>query len=78
MFYPEMQILASYAISDQDESGDPKYYGFLSSDGHWYIMEENAANNTFRYCNGTPGGYAAAWTARASETYSYFSAINWL
>jgi len=62
---------AHYVISDIDDSGDPTYYGYLDKDGNYYILEENSANNTYRYSKGT-SGYTTAWTNRATETYNYF------
>ena len=68
------QFVSSYQPSDIDSTSDPKYYGFLAADGSWYIMEENTAEGTYRYVRGT-SGYAAAWTARATNTYVLFSAL---
>lgn len=61
-----------YILSDTDDSSSPKYYGYIRPDGHWYIQKEavNGSVNEYRYAVGS-GGYAAAWTNRASETYSY-------
>lgn len=64
--------LDNYAVSDLDESSDPKYYGFLDEDGKWYIMMNSS--NHFRYESGqTLVTYQTAWAARASQIYSYFS-----
>lgn len=63
-----------FAASDLDESGDPKYYGFLAANGNWYIMESSDSAGTFRYCYGE-SGYSAAWTGRAGLTYGLFSVI---
>jgi len=30
--------VATYYATDLDETGDPKYYGFATSSGNWYIM----------------------------------------
>jgi hypothetical protein len=64
---------AGYAPSDIDEAGSTKYYGFLSSDGRWYVMR-NVSDTTFRYASGD-SDYADSWTNRASLTYDYFSEV---
>ena len=59
-----------YKISDL-ASGDPAYYGFVGSDGSWFIMKETGG--TYRYAKGT-SGYSTAWTGRAGQSYDYFDA----
>ena len=58
--------------SDEDESGDPKYYGLLSHIGSWVIIEHNHANGTFKYIFGKQD-YATNWTGRAGLTYKLFN-----
>lgn len=68
-------LLQSYAISDSDESSSAtKYYGFLKADGSWYIMKVTVATgvSAFTYVQGAAGTYAAAWAAKASQTYATF------
>ena len=64
--------LEDYKISDIDDSSDPSYFGFLNKDGHWYIMEQNTANKTYRYASGADD-YSTNWEGRAGLTYSYFN-----
>jgi hypothetical protein len=64
-----------YQSSDIDESADPKYYGFLRADGHWYIIQNNSAAGTFRYVSGATD-YIISWTGRAGLTYGYFDSIT--
>jgi len=59
-----------YLPVDIDESGDPKYYGFLSRNGDWYIMKISGGN-IIRYVAGNTQGYQTAWTGRAGLTYDY-------
>jgi hypothetical protein len=61
-----------YKLSDLDGTGDPAYYGYLDSDGGWYIMELNSALGTARYIKGDLD-YATNWTGRAGLTYGYYS-----
>ena len=63
-----------YEISDSDETGDPKYYGYLAANGAWIIMEVNEASGTYRYCAGA-SLYSAYWTARAAQSYGYYSLL---
>jgi len=67
--------LIKYMISDEDSDADPSYYGFLDTEGNWYIMEESEAFGTFRYVRGTVGNYAAAWAARAGLVYQVYNLV---
>lgn len=69
----------TFEISDQDESGDPSYYGYLSVDGSWIIQEVNTALGTYRYAMGISGYKTAgtgAWATRAALTYYYFNEVE--
>lgn len=61
--------LKGYAISDKDDDSEPNYYGYVKSDGSWYIMKE--LSSSYRYAAGT-SGYTTAWTGRAALSYDYF------
>jgi len=54
--------------SDLDATGDPQYAGFVTIDGVWYISKMSNNGETTRYATGS-GGYATAWTNRASLGY---------
>ena len=71
---PLADPLSAYRVSDVDSYSDPKFYGFLSADGAWYILKENSTANTYRYAAGKED-YAAAWTDRVNLAYGYFDAI---
>ena len=58
-----------YKISDIDDSGTTKYFGFTDKDGNWFIMSLTATEA--RYVKGT-SGYTTNWTGRAGLTYDYF------
>lgn len=64
----KQDVTAPYSISDLDESGTTKYYGFLKDDGAWYIMSVTAT--AVRYVKGT-SGYSFA--SPSSLTYDTFS-----
>lgn len=68
------KVIASYKVSDMDTSGDPMYFGYLSEQGRWYILELNLTNGTFRYEKGD-SAYTTAWTNRASGSYDYFDNV---
>jgi hypothetical protein len=55
-----------YKISDID---DP-YYGFLRSDGSWYVM--SISGTEVRYAKGE-SDYATNWTGRAGLDYGFYS-----
>jgi hypothetical protein len=59
-----------YKISDIDDAG---YYGYLRSDGGWYIM--SLISGSSRYVKGDTD-YTTAWTNRATPLgYDYFNNI---
>lgn len=45
------------------------YVGYENTDGSWYIYRRTVATNIRLYATGA-SGYAAAWTARAGQTYT--------
>ena len=61
-------ILEPYRISEMDGT----YFGFLDTNGGWYIMR--MLNGTFRYVKGE-GNYPTAWAGRATLTYDLFSTV---
>jgi len=62
-----------YGVSNIEETGTYKYFGFENKDGAWYIMRKTLATNVFQYASGT-SDYATAWSNRASQTYASYSA----
>ena len=63
-----------FEISDSNEAGDTKYYGYLAFGGAWIIMQWDTVAGTYRYKAGNEL-YAANWVARASLTYQYYSTL---
>jgi len=65
--------------SDEDRTNATyNYYGYLSAGGAWIIMRWDKSvtdTATYRYAAGQDG-YAAAWTAKSTQTYGYFNAIS--
>jgi len=64
--------LANYKMDDFDVSSDPKYIGFQTKGGAYYITRYNIASPAVDYTKGA-SGYSAAWTNRAGESYSDFA-----
>jgi len=64
-----------FEISDSNEAADPKYYGYLASNGAWIIMEVNEGAGTYRYCAGS-SLYAANWAAKGVLSYVLYSALG--
>jgi hypothetical protein len=64
-------LLARYRCADLDESGDPKYYGFIDTDGAWYILRYNVASGQIRYAKGA-SGYTIAWANASGQSYDYY------
>jgi hypothetical protein len=64
---------SKYIISDMDTSADPNYFGYVDKSGAWYIMKLSESTGEMRYAKGA-SGYAAAWAAKAAQSYDYFSA----
>jgi hypothetical protein len=71
----QKQPLDGYNISDIDDSGTIRYFGFINKDGAWYILQEDTTNSTIRYRVGD-SSYLAAWGVRASgSSYSLFNDV---
>jgi hypothetical protein len=70
-------VAPQYHISDLDTSGDPMYFGYVDQSGNWYIMKLSPSSGIARYCKGSGGtiAYTSAWTARATQTYDYYSNV---
>lgn len=63
-----------YEISDMDISSDPSYFGYISSNGEWYIKQLNETNGTIRFASGL-NNYTTNWTNKSSLTYSPYNEI---
>lgn len=64
--------LIRYKVADMDDAGAVKYFGQITNDGTWLIMQEDdgASPKTIRYAAGS-SDYPTAWTNRATQTYGY-------
>ena len=67
-------ILIRYKLADIDAVADPQYFGYIDTDGKWYIKKYNETNGTMRYVKGD-SGYALVWINRVDATYDYYSNV---
>lgn len=69
------QILEGFSLTNEDESGDPRFYGYtrpktLSAKGAYVIMKYDVAGGTYKFFVGTDkDSYLTDWSNRASLTY---------
>ena len=61
-----------YGISNIEDAGTYKYFGFEDKDGNWYIMRKTVATNVYEYVSGA-SNYVAGWAGRVGQTYTAFS-----
>ena len=67
-----------FELSDEKAKGGDdtiRYYGYVSSNGAWIIMENDIDEGTYRYIVGA-SLYTANWTAREALTYGLYSALT--
>lgn len=65
--------LSRYRAQDIDNDEDwRQFIGFVSSDGMWYILENNITGNNMRYVFGS-GDYLEAWNSRRDFEYKVLS-----
>ena len=62
-------LTIKYKITDIDDAGSTKYFGFTDKDGNWFIMSLTATEA--RYIKGA-SAYTTSWTGRAALVYDYF------
>lgn len=79
--YDSIQILydlpdkTQFAISNIDQVGLYKYFGFESQSGEWYIMRKEMSTNNYLYSSDLTISYTAGWASKQSLTYTNFSNI---
>jgi hypothetical protein len=72
-----------YFPSRIDDTSNPKYYGFLSRGGKWYIMKENLDTGITSYTyftlpldKQTTPDFLTSWTDRATLTFVEASTVK--
>lgn len=64
-----------YKITNEDQGGDPSYFGFITREGYWQILQINGAIiKTYLYAVGT-SEYKSNWNNRTLLTYYYYNEI---
>lgn len=67
---PETDPLVGYQPSDIDDATATKYYGFVKTNGSWYIMRESSG--AYRYTRGDKKtDYETQWDGRTGLEYDY-------
>jgi len=71
-----IEPLNFYAPSDRDTGATDRYFGFVATDGRWYIRKETVSGTVTitRYVKGTTT-YATNWGNRAILTYAQFDSV---
>lgn len=67
--------LSKYKDAGMDISGSPFYFGYLATDGSWYIKQLNTSSGSL-YTRGS-SNYDTAWSNRASLSYQNFNQLTW-
>lgn len=69
-------VVAGYKVYKRDEDSNPRYYGFIDTDGNWYIQRDTltAAVTVTEYVRGT-SDFSTNWDNRATQTYAPFNSV---
>jgi len=68
-----VQDIKNFKISDLDTTTTTKYFGFVDSVGHWYIMQLTGTMARYRFGQ---SNYAANWSNRVALSYvNYHQAL---
>ena len=62
----------AYSISNSEDTGTYKYFGFEDKNGNWYILRKTIATNVYLYTANT-SDYSTGWTNRATQTYASYA-----
>ena len=65
--------LASYKDAGMDIASTPYYFGYLKTDGSWYIKKLDTSSGT-TWTQGN-SDYSTAWSNRASQSYDLYNII---
>ncbi len=64
-------VTDKYRPADDDDNGNPEYYGFTDRFGNWYIEKFDSDNGSHRYARGS-SDYITNWNNRTDLGYNYF------
>jgi len=71
----DIDFTMGYKLSD--EGGDVAgnyYYGYLNTEGQWYIRQSDATTGTYNFAKGD-SDYTTNWYNRESLTYANYSEV---
>lgn len=69
----EKQATDGYEVAEIDDTTTTTYYGFVHTNGSWYITQESSTGS-YRYVKGATS-FATNWTNRATLTYDTFDNV---
>ncbi len=77
MFHKNGKNAVLFEVSEYTSGDYPRYYGYITTDGAWFIQEQSVDGNvmSMRYAAGKDS-YETNWTNRASLSYVLYSAIR--
>lgn len=67
------QLMDGFKIAEIDNA-DISYYGFMATNGAWYIMQANTGAGSFRYIRGE-SGFPENWKNRKNLKYDYLDKV---
>lgn len=67
------QLMEGFKIAEIDNA-DISYYGFIATNGAWYIMKANTDAGSFRYVRGE-SNFPANWANRKRLKYDYLDKV---
>ncbi len=67
------QLMEGFKIAEIDNA-DISYYGFIATNGAWYIMQAKTEEGSFRYVRGE-AGFPANWANRKKLKYDYLDKV---
>ena len=65
----EKLLFENKTITNEDLSSDPQYFGYVSRNGAWLIMQYSVSAGTYLYATKS-SGYSSAWTGRVGLSYT--------
>ena len=72
----EENRLSRYSISREDISTSTEYYGFVATNGSWYIIQVDTTNGEYKYTNGS-SDFLTNWNNRTTLTYNEYNNLTW-
>ena len=73
----EEDVYSTYKAANTDEEDENQmFFGFVNSQGNWFILQEfGSTNKTYTYAAGK-SEYKLAWDKRREQTYKLYSEVQ--